>query len=135
MRQVKMGFDIGGELHFFKKGVKRGDGIVEMVDWNEKVAESEVKRRDCRVREKSIRGRFGMAMSTDEQDADWEEAFEDGYVFRTRNEAQWPTAEADSRTDNAVLMGILDCLGIAPQDVKDPGPADDGYGGYGKEIF
>jgi hypothetical protein len=143
VQQVKLGFDIGGELHFFKQGAKRKKlyGAVDGVNMKAKshgqhdVAECEVKKRDCRIREKRVRGRFGMAMCTDELDAEWEEAYENGYVFNARDENISLVGEVNSGNDNAVLLGILGSLGIAPQDVDGCESVDDGFGGYGREIF
>jgi hypothetical protein len=156
-RHTKMGIDIRGEFHLLKQGTKRKESSVTtdrlgsqpvLDSLGDQSPSSAVKKRDCRVREKQIRGRLGVSMCTDEADFEWEMArhkkpgfYSAKYEAYCRYLEEFMKDDDDDddddeeddddeyADDDEVETGSFRYRGPVLQIV------DDGFGGYGKEIF
>jgi hypothetical protein len=137
-----MGIDIGGEFHVLKQGKKRkepsgtteGPGMEQVPNClGEQSPCSTRKKRDCRVREKQVRKRFGLSLSTDEEDIEWETAQYNRHGSKTRYEAYYHLIEEYMDGDDD------DDDEVEPSGFRYRGPVlqivDDGFGGYGREVF
>lgn len=128
LAKIRTGIDIGGVLYFLEKGVKRKASVkVSSAPTTKREADDEEeiecpsKRRDCRIREMGIAGRVG-GLYPSGYDAEWHDAH--GYEV----------IDGESDDENA-LMTLVEFLESKQRNAYGFAAWDDGYGGYGHEIF